>query len=160
MPDVITDGRTKVWSVPSIVNIAAPTVAELNAGTTLECLITPDGLVGFEPETSDIDNSSLCSVANTKIPGREDYSNTMLRLKKQTGVDTVYNTLVRDYITHIVIRRDILATTAWAAGDKVEVYPTQLGQVRNLAPEANSLHKYEVPTKVTNTTNLRATVAA
>ena len=56
MPDSNADGRTKVYSVPSIANLAAPTVAELNAGTALDGLMTPDGLVGFEPDTGDVDN--------------------------------------------------------------------------------------------------------
>lgn len=159
MPDVITDGKTKVWSVPSIANIAAPTVAELNAGTALESLITPDGLVGFEPDTSTIDTSALNSTFNTKIPGRVDLANTMLRMKKQAGTDTVYNTLIYGYVTNIVVRRDVLSTTAWTAADKVEVYPVACGEVKNLAPEANSLHKYEIPTPVTSLWNQRATVA-
>jgi hypothetical protein len=41
----------------------------------------------------------------------------------------------------------------------VEVVPVQCGEIRNLAPEANSVHKYEVPTKITTQPNLRATVA-
>lgn len=160
MPDVATDGRTKVWSVPSIANIAAPTVAELNAGTALEARITPDGLVGFEPDTSAIDTSSLNSTKNTKTPGRVNLDGTMLRMKKQSpGADTVYNTLVYGYATNIVIRRDTLSSTAWTAADKVEVYPVTCGEVRDLPPEANSLHKYEVPAMVTGDWNQRATVA-
>ena len=33
MADIIVDGQTKVYYVPTISNIAAPTTAELNAGT-------------------------------------------------------------------------------------------------------------------------------
>jgi hypothetical protein len=159
MTDVITDGKTKVWSVPSISNIAAPTVAELNAGTQLESVITPDGFVGFEPDTSAIDTSALNSTQNLKIPGRIDLANTLLRFKKQAGTDTVYNTLVYGYATNVVVRRDTLSSTAWATSDKVEVYAVTCGEVKNLAPEANSLHKYEVPTLVSGTWNQRATVA-
>jgi hypothetical protein len=121
--------------------------------------MTPDGLVGFEPDTADVDNSKLNSTFDTRLPGRAGFANTMLRLTKQTGTDSVYNTLVRDYVTNIVVRRDVTSSTAWTAADKVEVYPVQCGEVRNLPPEANSLHKYEVPTKVTTQPNLRATVA-
>ena len=159
MADIITDGKTKVWSVPSISNIAAPTTAELNAGTSLEGLMTPDGLVGFEPDTADVDNSALNSTFDTRLPGRAGFSGTLVRLKKQAGTDTVYNTLVRDYVTNIVVRRGTLASTGWATSDKVEVYPCQMGEVRNLPPEANSVQRYEVPMKITTTPNLRATVA-
>ncbi len=159
MADLITDGRTKVWHVVSIANIAAPTTAELNAGTALEGLMTPDGLVGFEPDTADVDNSALNATFDTRLPGRASFSNTALRLKKQSGTDSVYNTLVRDFVTNVVVRRGTTSSTAWAASDKVEVYPVQCGEVRNLPPESNSVQKFEVPCKVTTQPNLRATVA-
>jgi hypothetical protein len=157
--DSNTDGRTKVYQVPSISNIAAPTVAELNAGVALDGLITPDGLKGFEPDTGDVDNSKLNSTFSTVSAGRASFSGTSLTLIKQTGTDTVYNTLVYAFATNIVIRRDVTSTTAWTTGDKIEVYPVQCGEVRNLAPAANEVHKYEILTKITSQPNLRATVA-
>lgn len=159
MPDSNTDGRIRIYSVPAIANISAPTVAELNAGTQLDGLITPDGLVGFEPDTGDVDNSKINSTFTTTSAGRASFSGTLLRLIKQTGVDTVYNMLSEYYESNIVIRRDAPSAQAWAAGDRVEVYPIQCGFVRNLAPEANAVHKYEIPTKITRQPALRATVA-
>jgi hypothetical protein len=160
VPDIITDGRTKVWSVPSISNIAAPTTAELNAGTALETIMTPDGLEGFEPDTADVDNSAMASTFDTKLAGRPGYSGTMLRIKKQSPTaDTVYNTMVYGYNTNIVIRRGTASTTAWASSDKVEVYPVQCGEVRNVKPEANTVQRYEIPVKISTQPNLRATVA-
>jgi hypothetical protein len=159
MADSNTDGRIKVWSVPSIASLGAPTVTELNAGLALEGLMTPDGLVGFEPDTGDIDNSKLNSTFSTTSAGRAAFSGTLLRLIKQVGTDTVYNTLVYAYTTNIVIRRDVTSSTAWTSGDKVEVYPVQCGAVRNLAPEANAVHKYEVMTKITSQPNQYSSVA-
>lgn len=159
MPDSNTDGRIRIYSVPAIANISAPTVAELNAGVQLDGLITPDGLVGFEPDTGDVDNSKINSTFTTTTAGRASFSGTLLRLIKQTGTDVVYNTLVEYYETNIVIRRDTPSGTAWTVGDKVETYPVQCGFVRNLAPEANAVHKYEVPTKITRQPALRGTVA-
>lgn len=159
MADSNTDGRIKIYSVPTIASIAAPTTTELNAGTALDGLITPDGLVGFEPDTGDVDNSKINSTFTTTSAGRASFSGTLLRLIKQTGTDTVYNTLVYGFATNIVVRRDVASGTAWASGDKVEVYPVQCGEVRNLAPEANAVHKYEIITKITAQPNLRAAVA-
>ena len=159
MADSNYDGRVRVSSVPSIASIAAPTVAELNAGTALESLITADGLAGFDPDTADIDNSALNSTFDTKAAGRASFSGTLLRLKKQSGTDTVYNTLVYGYATNIVVRRDVTSSTAWTAAQAVEVYPVQCGEVKNLTPESNTVHRYEVPVKVTTQPNLRAAVA-
>lgn len=159
MADSNTDGRTKIWSVPSITNIAAPTTTELNAGTALESYLTPDGLLGFEPDTEAVDNSKMNSTYKTETPGRTAFSGTGLRFVKQTGTDTIYNTMVKDYATHIVIRRDSTSSTAWAAADKVEVYPVTCGETKNLNPAPNEVHKYETPLFVTSTPSLRATVA-
>lgn len=158
MADIITDGRTKVWLVPAVSNIAAPTTAELNAGTAIEGLMTPDGLIGFEPTTADVDNSALNSTFDTLLPGRASFSNTTVRLKKQSGVDAVYNAFPRDTVTFVAIRRGTLSTTAWASADKVEIYPAQTGERRNLPPAANEVQKYEIPLKITTTPNIAATV--
>lgn len=159
MADSLGDGRTRVYWVLSISNQAAPTTTELNAGTNLTSLITPDGVVGFEPDTADVDVSALDSTFDTKIAGRASFSGTLLRLKKQTGTDAVYNALTRDTAGFVVIRRDVTSTTAWTTGDKVEVYPAVLGEVRNLPPASNEVHKYESPIKISSSPSLRATVA-
>ena len=159
MADIPTDGNTRVAYVPTIANIAAPTTTELNAGTLLQSVITSDGLVGFEPTTSDVDNTALNSTFNTVTIGRDQYSGTMLRFKKQSGTDTAYATLTRGTSGYIVIRRDIAETTAWASSQAVEVYPVTFGQTRRLTPEGNSLTRWEVDTKITSAPQIRAAVA-
>jgi hypothetical protein len=157
--DIPVDGNTRVAYVPAVSNAASPTTTELNAGLQLQSLMTPDGLEGFEAQTSDIDNSALNSTFDTVTIGRDKYSNTMLRLKKQSGTDTAFSTLTRGTTGYIVIRRDISEATAWTSGQAVEVYPIVCGQRRRLKPEANSLTRWEVDTKITSTPSLTATIA-
>lgn len=160
MADVYADGNTRVAFVGSISNIAAPTTAELNAGTLLQSYITADGLMGFEATTAEVDTTSLASTFNTKTIGRDDFSGTGLRLKKQTyGSDTVFALLTRGTSGYIVIRRGITESTAWTAAQSVEVYPVTCGQRKMLSPEANTVQRYEVPTPITSAPNLAATVA-
>ena len=85
MADIIVDGQTRVAFVPTISNIAAPTVAQLNAGTLLQTTLIPTGLEGFENTTADVDNTSLASTFDTKLPGRQSFSGTGLVLKKHGG---------------------------------------------------------------------------
>lgn len=158
MADVLADGNTRVAWVGAISNIAAPTTTELNLGILLQTIITADGLMGFEATTAEVDTTSLASTFNTKTIGRDDFSSTGLRLKKQTGTDTTYTTLTRATSGYIVIRRDIAETTAWASAQAVEVYPVTCGQRKLLAPEANSIRKYEVPTPITSAPNLAAII--
>jgi hypothetical protein len=161
MTDALADGNIRVMFVPTIANIAAPTVAEINAGTRISSVMTADGLIGFEAETADVDNSSIESTFDTKTIGRASYTGTMFRLKKQKAgePDPVYDLLVRGTEGYAVIRRDIPADTAVAADQPVEVYPGIVGEIRLLPPEPNSTRKYEVPWKISAEPDLRAVVA-
>jgi hypothetical protein len=160
MADIVSDGRTRVYYVASISNIAAPTVAELNAGIRLDQLITADGYIGFRPETADVPTTPLSGTFNTNKNGRVSFSGTMLRIKKQDGTDTVYDTLVKDTEGYLVERRSSSAGTAWAAAQKAKVFPIVCGETAWLDPEENTVERYEVPIKMRDQPELRATVAA
>jgi hypothetical protein len=159
MPDITADGKTRVAWVPTIANINAPTTTELNAGMLLQSTLTADGLMGFAPETADVDTSALDSTFNTNVNGRTSFSNTGLRLKKQSGTDTIFTTLVRDAAGYIVIRRSLASSTAWASTQPCEVYPALCGEVSRVDPEPNTVERYEIPIKVTASPALRAAVA-
>jgi hypothetical protein len=157
--DIPVDGFTRVFWVSAISNIALPTTTELNAGLSLTSTMTPDGLMNFQPDTADVDNSSLASTFDTVDVGRDSFKNTALRLKKQTATDTIYNTMTRGTAGYVVVRRDVDQSTAWTTGQAIEVYPAKCGQTRRLDPAANEETKYEVPIKITSQPNLRAAVA-
>lgn len=162
MADIIVDGRTRVAFVPSIANIAAPTVTELNAGTLLQSKLIPTGLVGFENTTATVDNTSLASTFDTTLPGRQSFSGTMLILKKQdAGVDPVYTLLtVPSTNGFIVIRDELLESVAWAASQSMEVYPGRTAAHSKLGRgEANSLLRYQVPFMISDKPELKAVSA-
>jgi hypothetical protein len=158
--DLFADGNTCVSFVAAISNIALPTTTELNLGIRLQSFLTADGLNGFEATSAEVDTTALASTFDTKSIGRDSFSGTMLRFKKQTyGSDTPFSTLTRGTAGFVVIRRGILETTAYATGQALETYPIICGQVKFLAPTANSIQKYEIPTPITSAPNLRAAVA-
>lgn len=158
MPDLVSDGYTKISWVPTIANIAAPTTSELNAGTSLESLTTPDGLQ-ISPSTAKVDTSNVASTFNTEKVGRTSYDNS-ITLKRQSGTDTVFGTTMRKNQTgYLVVRRNIAATTAWASSQIVEVYPSETGEPQLSSPAANEVQKYTVPLTVTSAPNTNATVA-
>lgn len=160
MADVLADGNTRVAFVSAIASQASPTTTELNLGTLLQSNITADGLIGYEATTAEVDTTSLASTFDTKTIGRDSFSGTMLRLKKQTyGSDTVFTLLARGTAGYIVIRRGVTETTAWTSTQSVEVYPVICGQRKMLPPEANSIQRYEVPTPITAAPSLTATIA-
>lgn len=164
MPDLGFDGMIKASWVTTIANIAAPTVAELNAGVSLEGVLVPDGLT-ISVKTGEVDNSKMNSIANTVIVGRGTWDVTVKYIRGDAAntaavaVETAFAPKANGYL---VVRRDIVATTAWAVAQKVEVYPGQIAYANPDAPKADTLQAVEVPIKNTGTprdiTN-RATVA-
>lgn len=160
MADIFADGNTRVAWVAAIASQNAPTTTELNAGILLQSTITADGLMGFEPETAEVETTSLASTFDTKNLGRDSFSGTGLRLKKQSGTDTAWTTLVRGTTGYIVVRRYMDNATAWAVSQAVNVYPIICGQRRELAPTANSVSKWEVDTKITSTPAIYVLTAA
>src|SRR5689334_9981414 len=127
MADLLSDGNIRAWWVPSIANIAAPTVAELNAGVALECVITLDGL-DIKGDTASVDNTALCSTDDTEEPGRVNYTIELTVKRKDTTLEDVgWNTLTDRALGNLVVRRNATVATAWTVGQPVEVYPARCG---------------------------------
>jgi hypothetical protein len=148
-----------VYWVTTIASQNAPTTTELNAGIALQATLTADGLNGLQPTTEKVDTSALNSTFNTSVNGRTSFDNVSLRLKKQSGTDTIFTTLTRDTAGFLVIRRSIAETTAWASAQGVEVYPAVCGEVARMDPEPNTIERYEIPLNITLSPSLRAAVA-
>jgi hypothetical protein len=149
MADIPADGNIRAYWVTSIASQNAPTATELNAGIDLTSTITADGLMGLQPDTADIDVSSLASTFNAVDNGRVSFSGTKLRLKKQTSTDTIFNTLTKGTAGFLVVRRSVAQATAWASAQGVEVYPAKCGETARVDFEPNSLERYEIPIKIT-----------
>lgn len=160
MADALVDGNTRVAFVAAIASPSAPTTTELNAGLLIQTFLTPDGLMGLEPDTTKSNTSSLASVWGTENKGQINLNNMLLRLKKQTGTDTAYTTLAYGVTGYLVVRRNGVAeTTAWTAAQAVNVYPIICLQRRSLTPESSAVEKYEVPLALTSAPSLDAAVA-
>lgn len=160
MADLISDGKTRVAWAATIANINAPTVAELTAAADYTQRITPDGLK-IDPSTADVDTSSLASKFDTKTAGRVGYD-TELTFKRGDNPtdDAPYSTLKYGVSGFLVVRRGLAYETAWAASQKVEVYPVICGEPQNTSPAANEVMKFVAPIKVTDPPATAATVAA
>ncbi len=159
MPDIIGDGRERWDWVPAIANVAAPTTTELNAGIRISQWMTKDGATGFAPDTANAPTSNIESTFDTNTNGRRTFDNPRVRLKKQSGTDTAYDTLIPDATGFLVRRKSIAAATAYASGQKVQVFPVICGETAVLDQDDNMPERYDVPIKLTAQPNLRAAVA-
>jgi hypothetical protein len=159
MSDLISDGKTRVAWAGSIANINAPTVAELNAAADFTTRVTPDGLK-IDPSTASVDTSSLASTYDTSTAGRISLDNEVTFKRGDTTQDDLpYTTLKWGVTGYLVVRRGIAYTTAWTAGQKVEVYPTTCGEPKNSPPAANEVMKFSSPMMVSTQPATAATVA-
>lgn len=161
MADLLADGNIKVTWAVTIANIAAPTVAELTAGTAvdLECLLTLDGL-DIKGDTASVDNTALCSTDDTEEPGRVSYQIELTGKRKDTTLeDKAWNTLTDRAQGYLVVRRSTSASTAWAVGQPCEVYPVRCGRPIMEMPEKNSAQKFKVKCFNNSAAEDRATVA-
>src|SRR6185369_2908477 len=154
MAVVPIDGRVRVTFATAIASVAAPTVAELNAGTALQGFITPDGL-DITPSTGKVNTSNLGSKTTTSRAGRKDYD-LSLTIHHDSPTDTPYNLLPYRTTGFLVVRRGVDATTAWGAGDKVEVYPVDTGEPMHVKPEPDGTWDFTVPMFLMADENTRA----
>lgn len=154
----IVGDRKERWDfAPSVANIAAPTVSEINAGIRVSTnMLTA---TGFAPETAGVPISGIEDDFDVSVPGRRSFSNMMMQFKRQPGTDTVYNTLVPDATGYLIRRRSINVDTAYASAQKVEVYPVTVGEPSVVDFEANQVERFNVPFFPNSRPNLRSTVA-
>jgi hypothetical protein len=151
------DGNVRVSWLTALASLAAPTVAELNAGTLLTGFITPDGL-DISWATGNVNAGNLGSTQNAALAGRRTPTMS-ITFHHDGATDTAYNLMVYRAAGFWVIRYGVLATTAWTIGDKVEAYPAQIGQTSQVKPAPDGTWDFTVPVTVTADANTRAVVA-
>lgn len=155
IPSTPFDGNMAVWLVPAIANPAAPTVAEITAGTDISCYLTPDGYAPTA-EQATITDERLCSTETFGQPGRKTRGLALTGIDNtnsthQTTFNELVDTLVEGTEMFVVRRRGIPYETAIAAAQKVSVLPIKPGMKQDVPPEANSVTRSTWPTFVTGT---------
>lgn len=150
---------TRVDWVPTITNIAAPTVAQLNAGTELSTFLTKDGLQTPNSQNM-VDNGTLADRFDAQGAGTYGGSVTLKARRKNDGTDAAWNLFAWKEQGYIVVRRGLAYDAAWAAAQEVEVYPAESHEpvMDNTATNANQT--FTVAMAVTAQPDLRAVVAA
>ncbi|HEX5543680.1 MAG TPA: hypothetical protein VFX60_19355 [Micromonospora sp.] len=155
----IVGDRKERWDwVLSIADISAPTVAEINAGVRISTNML--SATGFAPDTASVDVSGIEDDFAVNVPGRRSFGTPTMVFKKQSGTDTVYNALAPDADGFLVRRRSVDVDTAYAAAQKVEVYPAAVGEPSVVDFEPNAVERFTVPFFITARPDLRAVVAA
>lgn len=160
MPDIVSDGLTRVAWVTTIANIALPTVTELNLGTLLHDTMTADGFNGFNPATAVVPTSKFSAIFDVGQPGRISFSGPMLRFFKQSGSDPIFTLLFPRLVNgNVVVRRSLAAATGWITAQAIEVYPMTTLQGSKVNPGPNMAELWECPLVPSASPNFQAAVA-
>ncbi|GAB3817651.1 phage tail tube protein [Micromonospora zhanjiangensis] len=157
MSVIIMDGRVAVAWCNAVANLAAPTVAEVNGGTRLEGLITPDGL-DIKMGTGNVNSSNLGSKFTTNRAGRIT-PEVSITFHHDSPVDTAWTLFQYRTTGVLIVRRGIDKATAFASGQPVAVYPLEAGASDEVKPAPDSTWDFMVPFFVYLDPEPRATVA-
>lgn len=160
MARYVFEGYTRVWWVTTISDIAAPTVAEIAAGTELSAFIAKDGV---KPGTQQnmVDNATINETFDSQLVGSwgGEFELTMFR-DSVAADDDAWTLCVHGTNGFIVVRYGIAAATAVAAAQKVQVWPAQMHQPVVQASASNEQVRFVEKFGITSAPNLNAAVAA
>ena len=142
-PGFVADASLRVWVVTTIADTAAPTAAEINAGTTIDatCYLTN----GFSPDAAvaTISDDRLCLAQILEDKGATTWSISELEyvydVQTPASVSNkLYAGLPENASVYIVARYGMNVDTAAAATQKVDVFPVKMGPPVKLPPERNT----------------------
>lgn len=94
-------GTTKVYAVTTIANTAAPTRAELNAGTDLSNEI--QAMSGWAVSGNEVETPDLGTTFNSKLPGSTSVEESSITMYADNNGADVRTLLPRGTSTHIVV---------------------------------------------------------
>lgn len=167
MPRMVDQGKTKLYWVPGetgIVNAAAPTTTELNLGVDITCLVVSSYEV--RPDGSETTNErAVCETANVETPTVQNYMGTLPIFRQfdaTTGVpetDDALNIWEFGEVGWFVRRLGKPYTTAWTAGDQVEVYKFMVDTPQPGGGSGEGYFKATVPLLQQGTFDVTAVVA-
>lgn len=157
MPQYANDGMIRVQFALAVANIAAPTVAEHNAGTHITPFLTKDGLT-TPADQNNVDVSSLAETFDAQTVGSFGGALEMTGIRNNTA-DTLWNLITYGLVGFLLVRRGVPTATAAAAAQKWEVYPCIWHEPIPAQTGGNESSRFALSAPVTSQPNLKATMA-
>lgn len=163
---VPSDGFVKLKWVTTIANPAAPSLAtEINAASSLDLECYLKEMFTPKTEAAAVEDRRMCSKQVFQTPGTYTYTiDDLVAVYDVQNAASVankaYAALTPGATGYLVARWGMDSDTAYAAGQKVDVFPVTLGPRVKLPPEANSQLKFTVKPFVTSTVQSDVAIAA
>lgn len=153
--------KTKVVFAPAVASLAAPSRAEITAGTVLTVAAgtTVAGLVemaGFETAASDITVPDVATDYDATIPGRKQASNASLTFYDDDASATVRTALAENTAGYVIIMPYGDVPTK-----RCEVWPVRVSALNDSQiTSANEAKKFMVNVSITASPNKNAVIPA
>lgn len=157
MAAYIHEGMTKVSWVVTLSSVSSPTAIQLTAGTDITTFLTKDGLA-ISLSQNNVENTSLAETFDSQLVGSWG-GDPALTIKRDNPTDSAWNLFEWGATGFLVVRRGVAFATAFAAAQKVEVYPSQAHEAVPNDTAANAQATAMVKLAITAQPNLRAVVA-
>jgi hypothetical protein len=135
-------GTTRVYFVPTIVNLTAPTVAEINAGTELTGQIAE--VNGFSFANNPIDTPDMGTAFVSKIPGEDSVDTSSFRFYEDKTSNPIRTVLAKGTIGYIVFFPSGTVGANPAIADKAEVWPVTVASNARAYSAGNEAAAYMV----------------
>ena len=158
MSNYIHEGMTKVAWVVTLSSVSAPSAAQLTAGTDITTFITKDGL-NISLTQNNVENTSLAETFDSQLVGSWG-GDPSITFKRNNASDTAWDLFEWGAVGFLVVRRGVLFSTAFAAAQKVEVYPAQAHEPVPNNTAANAQSTATVKFAITAQPDLHAVAAA
>lgn len=154
------EGKGRLYTVTTIANKSAPTVAELNAGTDLTSFVPRDGFVPNLTQNF-VDVSAINDTFDLTQIGSEGGNFTLTFYRDDVAAnDTAWNLYVASNVTGFLVWREgTLSTVAWTAAQKCMVWPYSAHKPIPAGTASNEGRKFTVGVAIPTVPDRNATVA-
>jgi hypothetical protein len=136
---VVHEGNLHLYAVPSIANLAVPTMAEINAGVDLTPALTADGFSPTNTENT-VSTDMLTGFIKQSI-GTEGIGFDLTFLREAANGGDVWSYFDARGKSHYLV---VCPFAAAAATQPCEVYPVESGRRKWVASGANAHEKFTV----------------
>lgn len=157
MGRTVSEGNVKVVFCPTVASAAAPTVANITAGTNLSPFITKDGIKTPDGQNM-VDSATIEDTFDAQEVGSWGGAPLELTMYRDDTDDDAWELCVYGTRGFIVIGRN--SPTGIAAADVVEVYPVAMHNPVMMSPAANEMQRFVEKFAVTSAPEMAAVVAA
>lgn len=143
MPRFMRKGKTKIFFVPTIASLSAPTAVEINAGTQLDTQLAE--INGFEFTNTAIDTPDMASSFVSKIPGEDTVGDSNMTFYQLSGTtNPISLALAKNAVGYVVLFHEGIAGALPAASDKCDIWPVIVASNSKRYTVANEAAQYQV----------------